>query len=63
MQGMKRMLLKRSLPKDREELMESYFYIFQNDVQTIGCNLLKKAYFIFYLNLNRVLRIGLWKYF
>jgi hypothetical protein len=32
-------------------------------VQTIGCNLLKKAYFIFYLNLNRVLRIGLWKYF
>ncbi len=59
MQGMKRMLLKRSLPKDREELMESYFYIFQNDVQIIGCNLLKKVYFISYLNVNRVLRIGL----
>jgi hypothetical protein len=25
--------------------------------------LMKKAYFIFYLNLNWVLRIGLWKYF
>jgi hypothetical protein len=59
MQGMKGMLLQRSLPKDHEELMESYFYIFQNDVQNIiGCNLLKKAYFIFYLNINKVLRIG-----
>jgi hypothetical protein len=58
MQGMKRMLLQRSLPKDHEELMESYFYIFLNYVQNIGCNLFKKAYFIFYLNVNRVLRIG-----
>jgi len=44
-QGMKRMLLQRSLPKDHEELMEIYFYIFQNDVPNLGCNFIEKSIF------------------